>query len=178
MKIEEYKELANSTMADLGSEASDFAHMSLGITSELGELFLAGENEDTVNIIEEHGDLNWFVAGICKIYNFGFTELYNEAMTIKEDQEVPKEAFTSVFGIADLSKGLLAYGKPVDRKKLKSLLVKFFIFLKAISIEEDFDYLHSLQKNIEKLKARFPDKFDADKAINRDTDNERQILES
>lgn len=178
MKIEEYKELANRTMADLGSEVMDFAHMALGLTSELGELFSAGENQDRANIIEEHGDLNWFLAGICKIFNFGFTEIINEGLNIKQDEEIPTEALTSVFEIADMSKALLAYGKPVDRAKLRCQLVRLATFLKAIPVEENFDYLHSLQKNIEKLQARFPDKFDADKAINRDTDNERKILES
>lgn len=33
------------------------------------------------------------------------------------------------------------------------------------------------QVNIDKLKARYPDKFDGEKAINRDLDKERQILE-
>jgi len=34
------------------------------------------------------------------------------------------------------------------------------------------------QTNINKLKARFPDKFSEEKAINRDLDKEREILES
>lgn len=35
----------------------------------------------------------------------------------------------------------------------------------------------TLERNIEKLKARYPDKFDSNKAINRDTNKERKILE-
>jgi len=34
-----------------------------------------------------------------------------------------------------------------------------------------------MQINIEKLKARYPDKFTSDKAINRNLDIERKVLE-
>jgi hypothetical protein len=38
--------------------------------------------------------------------------------------------------------------------------------------------LHKLcEINIEKLKARYPEKFSTDKAVNRDLDTEREILE-
>ena len=34
-----------------------------------------------------------------------------------------------------------------------------------------------LQRNIDKLKARYPDKFSQEKALNRNLDKERDILE-
>jgi hypothetical protein len=34
-----------------------------------------------------------------------------------------------------------------------------------------------LNRNIEKLKARYPDKFDTERAITRDLDTERAILD-
>lgn len=39
------------------------------------------------------------------------------------------------------------------------------------------DFESVLRTNIEKLRARFPDKFSNESAINRDTDREREILE-
>jgi NTP pyrophosphatase (non-canonical NTP hydrolase) len=42
----------------------------------------------------------------------------------------------------------------------------------------DTSLFKMMQANHEKLSARFPDAFDADKAINRNTDAEREILES
>ena len=38
------------------------------------------------------------------------------------------------------------------------------------------DWDACLNKNIEKLKARYPEKFSSDAAINRDVNNERTIL--
>jgi|ERR1044072_4724702 NTP pyrophosphatase (non-canonical NTP hydrolase) len=43
------------------------------------------------------------------------------------------------------------------------------------ALEVDFDYV--MQLNISKLRARFPDKFDRDKANERDLDSERKVLE-
>jgi NTP pyrophosphatase (non-canonical NTP hydrolase) len=41
----------------------------------------------------------------------------------------------------------------------------------------DADWDEVRERNIAKLRARYPDKFDADKAINRDLKKEREILE-
>ncbi len=35
-----------------------------------------------------------------------------------------------------------------------------------------------MERNIAKLQARYPDKFTQEQALNRDTDNERKILET
>lgn len=40
------------------------------------------------------------------------------------------------------------------------------------------DFETQADKNIKKLAARYPEKFDCDKALNRDLDKEREILES
>ena len=43
------------------------------------------------------------------------------------------------------------------------------------ALDADWDEIR--ERNIAKLKARYPDKFDSDKAINRNTEIERKILE-
>ena len=51
----------------------------------------------------------------------------------------------------------------------------FYDAMKELGYEGTWD--DDLEKNIAKLKARYPDKFDSDKAINRDLEKERKILE-
>ena len=170
--LENYQELANSTMADLGSVKDNFAHMALGIASEFFELQKAGETRDEVNIIEEHGDLNWFVSGVCHIFDFNFKYLYNESV-----EDLTQDYF-STGEICTISKGLLAYGKEVDKDHLRKNLLFLLGYLKTIAAYEEFDYIQSLQKNIDKLRARFPNKFNCEDAINRAIDNERTILEN
>jgi NTP pyrophosphatase (non-canonical NTP hydrolase) len=175
MKIEEYQGLAARTLPDLGSQEKNGAHMALGIMSELLELYLADDN-DIVNKMEEHGDMNWYIAGMCTIYGLDYAKLFSEAVvpTSDADEEVIKAFADTV----DLVKRELAYGAKMEGEKLACVATLLLSFCKAYAKQENFDYIHSLQKNIEKLRTRFPDNFDAEKAIDRDVDKERETLES
>ena len=90
-------------------------HPSLGFATEAGEIMealvdsMAGEEFDTINFMEELGDLNWY-----------------QAIAMDET---------------------------------------------GLKIEDILD------RNIEKLKARFPDKFSEQRAIERDLGHERHVLE-
>ena len=76
----------------------------------------------------------------------------------------------------DALKKLTIYGKPLDRTNLIEEIgdVQWYVALACrelgVSFEEVFD------RNIEKLKVRFPDKFTSDAALNRDLDVERVAL--
>ena len=177
MKIEEYKDLASRTLAHLGDHKKDMSHMALGIVSEWGEMAKAGMNEDHVNVIEEHGDTNWFVACMCKLYNLGFTEIYNDA-DVKFEKTHENEMFLSMFKVAGHVKDYLAYDRTIDRDELRKELVFVVSYLKVIAKEEKFDYMESLQKNIDKLRVRFPDRFTEEKANNRDLSAERETLKN
>ena len=74
-----YQERAHRTIALLNSQAIDGAHMALGITTEIGEMQEGIKNNDIVNIKEEHGDCNWYIANECNIYSFNFEHLYKVA---------------------------------------------------------------------------------------------------
>jgi hypothetical protein len=52
-------------------------------------------------------------------------------------------------------------------------MIKIYI----LSLYLNFDFYQSLTNNINKLMVRYPEKFDTDKAINRDLENERKRLE-
>jgi len=52
-----------------------------------------------------------------------------------------------------------------------------FKALFIIAYVNGIDFYKQLDKNINKLKARYPDKFDSDKAINRNLEVERKTLE-
>lgn len=92
-------------------------HAILGIATESGELmdvlkkyFFYGKEIDRTNLIEELGDLCWYIAVACDVLNIGLEDIW--------------------------------------------------------------------KTNIEKLRARYGDKFSSQKATNRDLDKERDILES
>lgn len=78
---------------------------------------------------------------------------------------------------SDALKKSLFYGKPLDVVNLKEELGDMFWYI-AIAIDElDSDINSEMTRVINKLKLRYPDKFTSDKALNRDLDAERKLLE-
>ncbi len=77
----------------------------------------------------------------------------------------------------DAMKKLTIYGKPLDRTNLVEELgdVMWYVALACrtlnVSLEEVMD------RNIAKLRARFPEKFTSEQALVRDLDAEREALE-
>ena len=77
----------------------------------------------------------------------------------------------------DALKKTIFYGKVLDKVNLAEELgdILWYVALAMRALDTDFDT--QMQINIDKLKARFPDKFTEFDAENRNLDVERKILE-
>ena len=82
MKDKTYQEQAKRTLKELGSEQLNEIHMLLGLGSEVGELqdaykkFLAyGNPLDLTNVLEELGDIKWYVSNFCNILGVKETDV-------------------------------------------------------------------------------------------------------
>jgi len=86
-------------------------------------------------------------------------------------------ANTEAGELLDAVKRFLFYGKEIDRvnviEEVGDLCWYMAVTLEAVG--SDFD--EAMQRNIDKLRTRFPEGFEADKALNRDLDAERETLE-
>lgn len=80
--------------------------------------------------------------------------------------------------LLDAFKRKLFYGKPLDVVNVKEEVGDIMWYIAILLRELDLDFEEILQLNIDKLRARFPDKFTETHALNRDLDAERKILES
>ena len=78
----------------------------------------------------------------------------------------------------DALKKHIFYGKELDRVNLAEEIGDLFWYLAIASDELKIDFESVMSKNIEKLKARYGEKFTEEKAENRDLDSERVILEN
>lgn len=80
--------------------------------------------------------------------------------------------------LLDVFKKFKFYGKPVDLVNYKEELgdILWYVALACNELGVTFDELQ--QTNIEKLLKRFPDKFSQEKALNRDLEAERKVLEA
>lgn len=78
----------------------------------------------------------------------------------------------------DQLKKHIVYGKELDKVNLIEELgdLCWFIAMACDELGTSFEEIQEI--NINKLKARFGEKYTDDKALNRDLENERQILES
>lgn len=81
--------------------------------------------------------------------------------------------------ILDAFKKHLIYGKELDIINLAEELGDVMWYVAIITRYLDDRTLQDiLDTNIKKLKARYPEKFSSEKALNRDLDTEREILEN
>lgn len=78
----------------------------------------------------------------------------------------------------DQMKKVLIYGKEVDKTNLKEELGDMLWYIAGAVRLLDTSIEIEMVRNIEKLRARFPSKFDAERALVRDLDTERKILEN
>jgi NTP pyrophosphatase (non-canonical NTP hydrolase) len=78
----------------------------------------------------------------------------------------------------DMLKKHVFYGKPLDEVNLKEEIgdVLWYCAIALEALGTDFESV--METNINKLKARYPEKFTEDKAENRDLVKEREILEN
>ncbi len=85
---------------------------------------------------------------------------------------------TETAEISDVFKKHIAYGKEIDWVNIKEELGDLMFYVVNMCNNNSWDLRDILTTNIEKLQARFPEKFSAEKALNRDLETERKILES
>lgn len=173
--LNKYQQDAQRTMARLGSLELDLAHMIIGMTTEVGELIVAIENKDVVNIAEEIADQFWYIANYCTLRNLDL-EVFEPFVVIKKANTT--RMFLVLTELLDINKKFIAYKKEIHIDEEFRLLQYYISELAGICKAYGIDLSKALTKNINKLKARYPEKFNTKDAVVRDLKKERQILES
>lgn len=77
----------------------------------------------------------------------------------------------------DAVKRYIAYGKQLDSTNLKEEVGDILWYVARICSLYGWSMDEVMNLNIQKLKARFPEKFTENHAIKRDLENERKVLE-
>lgn len=86
-------------------------------------------------------------------------------------------ASTEAAELLDAFKKNIFYGKELDIVNIGEEIADQMWYLSNLCRLLGLDFEKILENNISKLKARYPDKFSSEKAINRDLETERKILE-
>lgn len=187
MTISEYREATKRTLPDLGSLEKNIQHMEMGIITEIGEIvdpfkkkLAYGKPIDLVNVGEEIADLSWYVSNKANLHDNLVLQDFTEDEAFEATTE-SKEYFMEL-SEEDKNECIVAWmvniqaGVIYNQGPMRNVNNVFKTLSMSCSML-GLSYFEQLDKNIRKLKARFPDKFDADRAINRDLEAERKELE-
>lgn len=112
------------------------------------------------------------------------TDVQNYEPVKERIAALPPELLHAMLGItsesgeiADQFKKHLIYGKDLDEINLMEEIGDLFWYCAILSYHINIPFETIMERNIAKLRARYPDKFTKDSAINRNLENERRILE-
>lgn len=168
-------------------------HAGLGMSSELSELIdaYAGKNSsepDWVNVAEESSDILWYCAVAVNTLGLNHEEVSSFESSAADHPQVREHSLTaleaavaaltcSVGDYNDLLKKHLFYGRTPDIEKMKQSLQQICMAISGICIVSGTTIAEARQTNINKLRARYGDKFSEFDALNRDLETERKILE-
>jgi NTP pyrophosphatase (non-canonical NTP hydrolase) len=162
-------------------------HSSMGLATEIIEFNEtyhkngALKQLDIVNLLEEIGDMFWYIAIGCDIFKINFSNIIFSLKNEKFDLDTrlySRIAENNIGAILDKCKRQIFYRKIIDEVEYKELYIEVIKNLYKLVISMGYEFEPLLQKNIDKLKARYPDKYSDHNAINRDLEEERRILEN
>lgn len=191
MDLKEYIDGARrteSSLQPLHSETTKLGltnrmlHAIVGISTEMGEITEAYErtNIDYVNVAEEIGDAYWYTAVL-------FDELGIERVDVTEGIEIsccsiPKTLIAQSADMLDKCKKTMFYGKQFDAEVLREQIIRFYAsleyFVRGLQEELDVSKEKIWTINLNKLKIRYPEKFNLTDADVRDLETERVVLET
>lgn len=168
----------------------DTVHSLLGCLSETGELISAykkhiGYNKpvDYVNVKEELGDLLYFIYTLFRCTDWNTEEveidtfLYNKLCKRYENNDMSTELHVVKalhFEMASLE-AMYSMERILLNEKVTNIMT-YITFMCNVVLKVTTEEV--METVINKLKARFPEKFNQDNAINRDLKEERKALES
>lgn len=181
MNWNEYLELSEKTLStqfNCDNKEQKVLHAVIGILTEVEELLdnHIGETQDFTNILEEAGDITWYLAIIGREYQLDYPQLL-----VRNKNEDPMKLVLKIIKntckLLDMMKKKIYYNKPIDENLFKTITHFVMLDLSDYMNVYDINIQNSFDINIAKLKARYGEKFSSERAINRDLENERNILE-
>ena len=185
MKFADYIPLAMRTCKELPPE-EHIMHMALGIAGEMGEIIDAlkkhhiyGKILDQANIVEEVGDVAYYVAGLLSMTPELLETLEDGQLTVDLETLATAQQHT-LHSVLSLNLGFATILEdivdPIDEGFVDHVEGCVYT-LHALVLLLNIDLEQALDINIAKLAKRYGDKYSDYNAINRDLTAERKILE-
>ena len=177
MTLEEFKIECKRTCPTLGDLKLDLSHMVLGINSEINELEDAIKVKDITNIGEEIADGFWYVQNYLTFRNKTFDFSTLNTILATDSRTLLNLLYRESSLLNDMVKKYIAYDKVINDIDEEVCIKQIHLILVSLLAKYNLSLSDVLDRNIEKLRVRFPEKFTTEKALNRDLVTERRILE-
>jgi len=189
MNLEEYIDGARRTESSLTPLADSVVKLGLtnrmyhgiiGICTEIGEIVEAYEksNVDFVNVAEEIGDAFWYTAVLFDELNI---KPKDEDLVEYNMNELPSVLIVMSADMLDKTKKTMFYGKEYSVETLENQIITFYqaLIMCVNGLTEHLDVTKEKvwSINLNKLKIRYPEKFNLNDAEVRDLKTERIELE-
>lgn len=181
MTYNEYQIAASRTCVTLATTELDARHMRMGVMSEIGELVDAykkelayGKTIDLINIGEEWADVAWYLGNEANRLGITLIEIADFTVHFHKDFDIEhcllgfmSEFVTSQHDYPDYTKE--------DLEIITLNMFNCWVYIGKEILKIDTN--KALENNIAKLKARYPNSFTQEAALNRNLDAERKELE-
>ena len=138
-------------LSGLTPEKCSLMHMAMGIAGEIAELIGSHDRENT---IEELGDLEFFLMGYMQILSIAPQEIALAAEELPEPADFIASFVTVIDDILDVTKRYTIYGKPIDIKRVNTILARLLINIMNVYSTMSLDREEVLAQNIEKLTGK------------------------
>lgn len=168
MTFEEYRELAQRTDATT-NDRDKAANGAIGLYGEVNELLHAPDVDSTENV-KETGDILWYLAAIATALHISLEDAYNSAaaMPLTDVMMISLEWRATVIG--EFIKKAVFQGHTVDGEALEYVTHNIGLvmrWLEGYAMHNDFTLNAAMGLNIDKLKKRYPDGFEAERSMHR-----------
>lgn len=193
MKWNEYLPLAEKTLStqfNCDEELSQkLLHSCIGSLTEIQEILENYENGILVtdlnkqgSVAEESADIFWYLSILFRELDIQIPENEDhsfilESFKVTKPFDLLLEFTKENLKMLDILKKKIYYNKGFNIELIKKLSINMFYLLNYYCEKNNTNVGNILDININKLKARYGDKFSSERAINRDLETEREILE-
>jgi NTP pyrophosphatase (non-canonical NTP hydrolase) len=183
--MKDYVNLAINTESVISSITNiDYRllHSALGIVTEIGELVYnelnatGDEAKNKAELIGELGDVLWYIAVACDTLKLDFNAIVESKIDAAIYDNTLDKLIVKSTDILDMFKKTIYYKRNFNIQDV-SIIIEDIIELTISLINYNrLDLETILEKNINKLAIRYPDKFNAYRAIHRNLDAEHKTL--
>jgi len=188
MRPEDYVAAAIRTAPTLKADEHSFVLGGLGIAGEAIEAYETIQETvvDQLKVVKELGDVTWYIALICHVHNLKFEGLFvsnqfaqrNVSFVVfpgnkwKQLDKRGKSLLSSAKDVSEYVKKAVFHKHPVDIRVLRELLERLAVRVQYVAAVIDVDIEEVLDKNIDKLKVRYPERFTTEGSMNKDENQE------